>query len=232
MIENNQFVGFLNGEAESIVFPKSFYDSLLPKISDLDQLKFLLAYFWLLSKQKEFSLPVSLDVFQTSEQILAILDNDLQRVEKALNLCIKDKIFIEITDNRTQTAIYLLNSPRGRATFEAFQSGTIKFEELRQGQISKLDEKPNIFKLYEENIGPLTPMIADILKEDEAEFPDYWIREAIEIAVKKNARNWKYVHAVLESWQKEGRNAKDAESRQNDSKDREQYRKKWLGEDG
>ena len=150
MIENNQFVGFLNGEAESIVFPKSFFDSLLPKISDLDELKFLLAYFWLLSKQKEFSLPVSLDVFQTSEQILAILDNDLQRVEKALNLCIKDKIFIEIKDNRTQTAIYLLNSPRGRATFEAFQSGTIKFEELRQGQISKLDEKPNIFKLYEE----------------------------------------------------------------------------------
>lgn len=230
--QNKKFVGFLDGEAESIIFPKSFLDTLIPTITDLDELKFILAYFWLLSKQKEFFLPIPSDVFLGSEQILSIFDNDAQRVEHALRLCIKDNVFIEIKNSDDQKTIYLLNSPRGRATYEAYQSGSVKFEALLLGQIARLEERPNIFKLYEENIGPLTPMIADILKQDEEEYSSQWILEAIEIAVKKNVRNWKYVHAILESWQKEGRNAKDAESRQNPSEDREQYRKKWLGEDG
>ncbi len=51
-------------------------------------------------------------------------------------------------------------------------------------------ERPNVFKLYEENIGPLTPMIADALKDAENTFSPEWIAEAIELAVKNNKRSW------------------------------------------
>jgi len=36
-------------------------------------------------------------------------------------------------------------------------------------------ERPNIFKLYEENIGPLTPLIADALKDAEKTYPPEWV---------------------------------------------------------
>ena len=66
-------------------------------------------------------------------------------------------------------------------------------------------ERPNVFKLYEENIGPLTPMIADALKDAEETYHAEWIAEAIELAVKNNKRNWKYCEAILRHWKEEGR---------------------------
>ena len=61
-------------------------------------------------------------------------------------------------------------------------------------------DRPNVFKLYEENIGPLTPMIADALKDAETIYSIEWIAEAIELAVKNNKRNWKYSEAILKRW--------------------------------
>ena len=73
-------------------------------------------------------------------------------------------------------------------------------------------ERPNIFKLYEENIGPLTPLIADALKDAEQTYPPEWVAEALEIAVKNNKRNWKYVEAILRRWKEEG-HAKEQDRR-------------------
>jgi DnaD/phage-associated family protein len=88
---------------------------------------------------------------------------------------------------------------------------------------------PNIFKLYEDNIGPITPMMAEILKADEAEYPPDWIEEAIRSAVAHNARSWKYVQAILKRRQKEGH--RDEQHRRNDSQDPESYRERWLRND-
>ena len=45
----------------------------------------------------------------------------------------------------------------------------------------------------------------DELRDAEQTFPAEWIAEAMRIAVARNARNWRYVRAVLERWQKEGK---------------------------
>jgi DnaD/phage-associated family protein len=74
--------------------------------------------------------------------------------------------------------------------------------------------KPNIFKLYEENIGPLTPMLADILRDAEKTYPESWARDAFEIAVKNNHRSWAYVQGVLKKWQENGRDWEPASTRQ------------------
>jgi DnaD/phage-associated family protein len=66
-------------------------------------------------------------------------------------------------------------------------------------------ERPNIFTLYERNIGELTPIIAERLRETSAEYPESWIAEAIEIGVQSNVRNMKYVIAILKRWQAEGK---------------------------
>jgi DnaD/phage-associated family protein len=78
-----------------------------------------------------------------------------------------------------------------------------------------------VFKLYEENIGPLTPLIADMLKEAEVFYPAEWFEEAFTIAVKNNKRNWRYVEAILKRWKEEGKNGK--KDQQNPGKSSERY---------
>ena len=65
----------------------------------------------------------------------------------------------------------------------------------------------NIFKIYENEIGFLTPMISDELKEAEKEYPLEWFKPAFKEAVDHNARNWKYIHAILKRWKIEGFNS-------------------------
>jgi len=82
-------------------------------------------------------------------------------------------------------------------------------------------ERPNVFKLYEENIGPLTPKIADMLKDAEETYSQEWVAEALEIAVMKNVRNWKYVEAILKRWKEKGEY--ERKDRQDAGKGSERY---------
>ena len=87
-------------------------------------------------------------------------------------------------------------------------------------------EAPNIFQLYEENIGPLTPMLAEALGEAEDTYPLEWIEEAIRIAVEKNKRNWRYAAAILERWQREGPHGR--KEKLEDRRDPEKARRRYV----
>ena len=65
-------------------------------------------------------------------------------------------------------------------------------------------EKEPYVKLYEENIGPLTPMIADVLRDSEKDYPYEWIRDAVEEAVMNNVRSWRDVESILKNWKENG----------------------------
>lgn len=66
-------------------------------------------------------------------------------------------------------------------------------------------ERPNIFVLYEQNIGLLTPMIANQLEDAADRYPADWVESAFSEAVQRNKRNWKYISAILRRWETEGR---------------------------
>jgi DNA replication protein len=66
-------------------------------------------------------------------------------------------------------------------------------------------ERPNIFVLYEQNIGLLSPLIADHLKDAADLYPQEWIEAAFREAVQHNKRNWSYISAILRRWETEGR---------------------------
>jgi DNA replication protein len=71
-------------------------------------------------------------------------------------------------------------------------------------------ERPNIFVLYEHNIGLLTPMIASQLEDAADHYPAEWVEAAFSEAVQRNKRNWKYISAILRRWETEGRQAWNA----------------------
>ncbi len=82
-------------------------------------------------------------------------------------------------------------------------------------------ERSNLFTLYEQNIGALTPLIADMLREAEKEYPSAWFEEAFEIAVARNVRHWKYVEAILKRWKEKGKD--ERKNREDAVKDFKRY---------
>jgi DnaD/phage-associated family protein len=102
-------------------------------------------------------------------------------------------------------ALILANTQRGRAVLSALRSGKYTVDQLSSQTVQMDVLRPNIFELYEQNIGAITPMMAEILKDAETRYPAGWIEEAMELAVQNNSRRWKYVEAILRKWKENGR---------------------------
>jgi DnaD/phage-associated family protein len=106
-----------------------------------------------------------------------------------------------------------MNTDKGRRAAEAMSRGDwTPGDDDRP--VSLVANRPTIFALYEQNIGPLTPLIADTLKDAEATYPQSWIAEAVQIAVEVNKRNWRYIEAILRRWTTEGKSGAKANDAQ------------------
>jgi DnaD/phage-associated family protein len=126
----------------------------------------------------------------------------------------------EFTNENGAETYYFINSPKGQAAVRAITLGDWRPSGDVHHPLSLDLERPNIYRLYEENIGPLTPMIRDELIDAETQYPADWIENAMRIAVENNVRRWRYVQAILRSWQEEGR---DEQNRGDTQKDRRRY---------
>jgi len=105
-------------------------------------------------------------------------------------------------------------SPQGRDTRSRRIAGTTGLSDttrkMHNVQVQVQVERPNIFTLYEQNIGLLAPLIADELKDAADHYPAEWIEAAFREAVQHNKRKWSYIHAILRRWETEGRQAWNA----------------------
>ena len=195
------FNGFTSSETFTAV-PDSLLRDLLAEIEDADELRATLHAIWRIEHMEG---PVRF----------------LRRADFGEFAAGVDKAVLRGTLLRVQNEageFFCLNSPRGRASVEAIQNG--KFDPSNIQNAPPV-ERSNVFTLYEQNIGALTPLIADMLREAEKEYPSAWFEEAFEIAVAKNARHWRFVEAVLKRWKEKG---KDERKDQQDAvKDFERY---------
>jgi DnaD/phage-associated family protein len=118
---------------------------------------------------------------------------------------------------------YFLNTPKGRMAVDSIDKGDWTPKNDPDNPISVAIERPNIFSVYEQNIGALTPLMADKLLEAEKGFPDFWLREAIRLAVENNARSWSYVDAILKRWKREGKDSQYGKGKSDTEKTRRKY---------
>lgn len=200
----SNFKGFTDSETFTQV-PDAFFRQLLKEIKDADELKVTLYAVWRIEH-------IEGKFHALCETDFDVKDLSLTAEEVASGLGKAVKRGSIIRSQHEADVFYFLNSPRGRAAAEAFAKG--QWRESARILSAPPVERPNIFKLYEENIGPLTPLIADTLKDAEESYSPEWIAEAVELAVKNNKRNWKYIEAILKRWKEEGR-AEKQDSRHN-----------------
>jgi DnaD/phage-associated family protein len=101
--------------------------------------------------------------------------------------------------------IYFVNSEEGRKAVAKIESGELKLGVVLRKEPAPAMDRANIFTLYEQNIGILTPLIAEELKEAEKTYPASWIEDAFKEAVRLNKRSWRYISRILENWAAQGK---------------------------
>src|SRR5215216_1849494 len=206
----NKFKGFTESEIFT-QFPDTFFHNLLKDMNDAAELKVTLYLIWRVEHMEGPFRALSRMDFNVKD-----LGLPAEEITHGLEKAVQRGTLLKV--QREAAVYFLLNSPRGRATVQAMETGKWK---PKTGISAPPMERPNIFKLYEENIGPLTPLIADALKDAEELYSPEWIADAIELAVTNNKRSWKYSEAILKRWKEEGRGEK--QDRRDTEKDRRKY---------
>lgn len=220
------FPGFPAGKVAYTPLPNLFFSELLPLIDDLAELKVTLHVFWCLYHMRGYPRCVSQAQLAADTTLLRSL-KDLDRsaeeaLAEGLERAVARGTLIKVVAEGGSDAWYFANTAQGRRAVERLQRGEIR---LRNGggpvEVPVDLERPNIFVLYERNIGMLTPFIADQLRDAEETYPAEWIEDAFRIAVEQNVRKWAYVRRILERWATEGRD--DGTDREVSEEDPERY---------
>ncbi|MBN1429815.1 MAG: DnaD domain protein [Anaerolineae bacterium] len=192
--------------------PGLFFSALLPQIDSLAEMKVTLYCFWRLQQKEGQVTYVWEDELAGDQIFMAGLAGREEQRRQALQEGLERAVArgtllqVEVSRRDGQTGrMYFVNTERGRAAVKGIEAGKWSPDAEPDTLLDLSVERPNIFTLYEQNIGPLTPLIADRLQDFEATYPSDWIEEAIRIAVARNKRNLSYMDAILKRWQTEGR---------------------------
>lgn len=206
----NTFSGFPSGRSRHTSLPDLFFSDLLPLIDNLAELKVALHVFWLLYHKKGAPKYVTLQELQGDGTLLRSLQglarSPMEALRDGLQRGVARGTLLHLQGAADEQHFYFVNSAQGRRALEQAQAGELVLAEGEvRAQPATPAEQPNIFVLYEQNIGLLQPIIAEELQEAERAYPQEWIQEAFRIAVENNVRNWKYVRRILERWAAEGK---------------------------
>lgn len=211
MVEKG-FSGFPD-RAEVTPIPNLFFSALLPEIDDLAELKVILYILWLVSRRRGNNRFVTCRELSSSAAFLSGVDSGpeskIDELKNALEKAVQRKVLLSLkveADGKVED-LYFVNDVAGRRLVEAIQQGKVSKIRLvaERGEKSAQLCLADIFRLYEQNIGLLTPMVADELREAEKVYPLEWIESAIREAVALNKRNWRYISRILERWAVEGK---------------------------
>ncbi len=119
---------------------------------------------------------------------------------------------LSVRDEAATDACILLNTVANRRVVEEVGRGDRRLGRWAAtaaasmpNDIASQQPRPTIYDLYEQNVGLMTPLLAEELREAELTYPTAWIEDAFREAVTSNKRSWRYVRRVLETWATRGR---------------------------
>ncbi len=218
------FPGFPPGKNPYVPLPEAFFTTLAPEIEDVGELKLTLHLFWLLYRKAGTPRCAS------DRELLAdpLLRRALrrqgdprpvdERLRAALELALTRGTLLRVrvrVDDELVTW-YFFNTQRSRHAVARLLRGDESPEVLLdlEGpgassaggyELHVEVERPNIFALYEQNVGLLAPLLAEELREAGERYPAEWIEEAFRLAVQQNKRRWAYIRAILKRWESDGK---------------------------
>jgi DNA replication protein len=216
------FAGFPAGKQPQTGVPNLFFTELLPAVDHLGELKVTLHIFWLLAQQKGERRYVSAEALASDCRLLdGLASPDLSAEEAlrdALDRAVARGTLLRVTagEGVDRREWYFVNTEKGRQAVQDLVAR--RWAPVEPELLVHLEaQRPNIFVLYEQNMGALTPLLVEELMDAERRYPAAWIEDAFREAVALNKRSWRYIQRILERWAAEGKT--DETSRRVDQDD-------------
>lgn len=187
--------------------PPELFSEVIPAITLPSELKVTLHVFYRLSRQRGTPRRLNWDELANDQ----LLKRGLQSVSK---LRAFDELLSEGLEAAVRrTTLLHVAAPEGARVVNWYLANTAPnrmwVEQFDAAALAVLDEvpveRPTLVTLYEQNIGLVTPLLIEELREAEERYPAHWIEDAIREAVRGNARSWRYIRKVLERWAAHGR---------------------------
>jgi len=214
---DTSFAGYIDVDRDPVAVPARFFTEVLPEITSLGELRATTYFFRLVAHAGGPEAPIPepailadralreafrVDGIPTADTRDAILD--------ALDRAVARGSLLRVVARSGRRAVswYFLHTPVTRELVQAIQRGAIappKAMWVDDLAPEVTADPPTAFFLYEQNIGPLTPLIADRITRAMDAYPQSWIEDAIEEAVTYNRRSWRYIERILETWSQQGR---------------------------
>ncbi|MBN1856227.1 MAG: DnaD domain protein [Dehalococcoidia bacterium] len=185
-----------------ITVPSSYVSQLIRQVEDPLELKLTLLAFYVLSRARDY--PAYVTASELELRAASILGIDADTCREGLQTVVRRGVLLEamVPLDGTDTEVYFANIEADLQAIEDFKERLV----VGGGEGSSTPTQ-NIFELYEQNIGVLTPMIAEELKDAQRTYRADWIEEAFREAVLARKLNWKYICRILERWTAEGKDS-------------------------
>jgi DNA replication protein len=177
--------------------PGAYVGQVMRQVADVVELKVSLLVFHLLSRSREYPGYVTHgDLVLKAESLLGVNE---AVCAAGIAAAVERGVFLRAQVRPGGESAYFANVEADLEAIERLR------ETWASGASGTVSRTPNIFELYEQNIGIISPMMAEELKDAQRTYPAEWIEEAFREAVKAHKQNWKYVSRILERWTVEGK---------------------------
>ena len=193
---------------EIVPVPSALFGSLLDRISSLETLRCALRVIFLLHRKQG-----KLKYISAAEIVMDPVlkwGAGAEAVDQILDTFVEYGLLVKVSTDTKNSGCYCLDNMANRRAIARVGNGAILGSEA--SAVKPREEaipRPDIFTMYESNIGVIYPMAAERLRDIVIEYPEDWIEEAFREAVLHNSRNIKYIEAILRRWRDDGRGTRE-----------------------
>lgn len=192
-----------------IGLPPELFTEVLPAATLPSEVKVTLHIFYRMSRQRGFPRRISWDELANDQTLCQSLraisklrpPEDL--LEEGLDAAIQRTTLLHLAHPSEGRIVnwYMVNTTPNRAWIAQHRENGMPLAP----NLPASAERPSLLALYEANIGLITPLLLEELREADERYPRDWIEAAIREAVRSNVRSWRYIRKVLERWATNGR---------------------------
>ena len=200
------FAGFVAGGAATTL-PAQLFVELLPQIEDEAELRVTLYALYAIQRRRGALRAVRGSELAAEPPLVRALTSHggAAAVPAALDRAVARGTLLAcaLADG---DALYFVNSESGRRALLRVQSGALDAPGTRVQERPPPALPPDRpAAVYEQEIGTLTPAVAEGLARAAERYPEQWTVDALRLAATSNRRSWRYVEGILRRWEVEGR---------------------------
>jgi DnaD/phage-associated family protein len=200
------FEGFIAGGA-AVTLPAQLFVEVLPEIADEAELRVTLYALYAIARRRGALRAARRSELEREAPLVRALApcGGIAALDGALTAAVTRGTLLccGLSDG---DKLYLVNNEAGRRALPRVTAGALAVPgAVMIAPLPSGERAARPVQVYEQEIGAVSPSVSDALARASERWPEDWIVEALRVAAVRNARSWRYAEAILERWEREGK---------------------------